>query len=96
MSVDGQSNTSRLLQAQERLHSGGREGLSCSRRVRGGRRCCWRGGREGPGRTATHLGWPALEAAVDEGQTERNEWQRYDMFISVMLDENESSARLRK
>lgn len=51
------------------------ERLSCFRRAIVGRHCYCSGGPEGPGMTAAHPGWPALEGAV----------RRTDAIFSQML-----------
>lgn len=52
------------------------ERLSCFRRAIEGRHCYCSEGPEGPGMTAAHLGWPALEGAV----------RREDTRLSQLLD----------
>lgn len=68
--MDGQLSAA-APEGAGRLVGRGRAGrTSCSQKERAGHRCCWRGGPGGPGTRATLLGWPAPEAAVDEGREE--------------------------
>lgn len=53
----GEVSAGELQRAEER-----EEEANCSRRGREGRRCCWRGGRGGPGTTGARPGWPTLGA----------------------------------
>lgn len=71
--MDGQLSASAPSGAGRFVGRGGAGRTSCSQKERAGHRCCWRGGPGGPGMRVALLDWPALEAAVDEGEKKREQ-----------------------
>lgn len=56
------------------------ERLSCFQRAIGGRHCYCSEGPEGPGKTAAHPGWPALEEAVRRKDAIFSQGFRFPVF----------------